>query len=158
MKPRIVFAFALVSAGVLLSATPASAQIQVGTKVGAPPPVMSGTYDSLGRRDPFLTLITPRRGSTPTTSITRAAQGLGSFMLADVVVTGITRKGDLMMAILQGVDKQSYVVKVKDRLADAVIKSIDSTGVVFVDIAEPGGTGRPQETRKMLRSAAEVNR
>ena len=141
---------------VLAFSTVAEAQIQVGTRVGDPRPVEAGSYDSLGRRDPFVSLITPRRSSTEG-GAPRASHGLGSFMLADVVVTGIARKGDTRMAILQGPDKASYVAKVNDKIADAIIKRIDAQGVVFLEVSRPGDTNRPQETRKALRSV-EVNR
>jgi len=149
MATRAALAF-----GMLLITSTAQAQIPVGTKVGEPTPVGTGTYDSLGRRDPFVSLIASRR--TPV--VPRAAQGLGAFMLSDVTVTGISKNGNQMMAILQGADKQSYVAKVKDRIADAVIKAIDKEGVVFVDLPGPGYTGRLQETRKLLRPSTEVNR
>jgi hypothetical protein len=140
---------------VLTFSTTAEAQIQVGTRVGDPPPLEAGSYDSLGRRDPFVSLIQVRRVATE--GVPRASHGLGSFMLADVTVTGIARKGDVRMAILQGADKASYVAKVNDKIADAIIKRIDAQGVVFVELARPGDTSRPQEMRKALRSV-EVNR
>ena len=140
---------------VAITASPAAAQIKVGTKVGEPRPIDGGSYDSLGRRDPFVSLISPRRGTTE--SAPRTSHGLGSFMVNDVVVTGIARKGDVMFAILQGADKQSYVAKVNDKLADAVIKRIDAQGVVFLEVPKPGETNKPQETRKALHSV-EVNR
>lgn len=156
------FRFALTTgAFALLVALPstAAAQIQVGTKVGTPPPPTSpsaGTYESLGRRDPFLTLLA-RRSGTPMI-VPRGGKGLTSFILADVTVTGLVRHGKEMTAILQGADKQSYVAKVGSRLADAVIKSIDKQGVVFIDIPPPGSGARPQETRKLLRQASGENR
>ena len=134
----------------------AHAQIQVGTRVGLPSAPSSGSYESLGRRDPFVTLIEKKGAASP--AVPRASKGLQSFLLSDVVVTGVTRKGTEWMAILQGPDKQSYVAKVKDRIANAVIRRIDGQGVVFVDISGPGSGARVQETRKPLRSAAEVNR
>jgi hypothetical protein len=141
---------------VLLNAQPAAGQIQVGTKVGGPPPATAGEgkYESLGRRDPFMSLIAPRRASSSGIPVPRSSHGLGSFVLADVTVTGLTRKGADRMAILQGPDKTSYVAKVNDKIADAVIKSIDALGVVFVDIPEAGSGLRPQEIRKLLRPAA----
>jgi hypothetical protein len=142
---------ALAATGLLfVFSASASAQIQVGTKVGEPRPVESGSYDSLGRRDPFVSLIAPKKG-TPEGQ-PRASRGLASFMLADVVVTGISRKGTEGMAILQGADRQSYVARVNDKIADAIIKRIDAQGVVFLEIPRPGDMQRPQETRKPLRS------
>jgi Tfp pilus assembly protein PilP len=130
-------------------------QIPVGTKVGEPP-ASAGSYDSHGNRDPFLSLIAPRRAGNPLAP--RMGTGLGSFLVADVVVTGITRAGDKWMAILQSPDRQSYVVKVKDRLADALVKSIDASSVTFLEIVEPGSSGRPREIRKLLHGIDEVKR
>ena len=151
MKKMIHLKTLLTAAGLMfVFSANAHAQIQVGTKVGEPRPVNAGSYDSLGRRDPFVSLITPKKGSTDTTP--RASHGLASFMLADVVVTGISRKGSEGMAILQGSDRQSYVARVNDKIADAIIKRIDAQGVVFLELPRPGDTQRPQETRKALRS------
>ena len=133
------------------TAVSASDQIPVGTKVGETP-ASSGTYNSHGNRDPFVTLIQPRRANPNMPRV--GGTGLQSFYVDDVLVTGIVKKGDERMAILQSVDRQSYVAKVKDRLADAVVKSIDATSVTFVEVAGPGG--RPREVRKMLSSAKEV--
>ena len=151
MKKMIHLKTLLTAAGLMfVFSANAHAQIQVGTKVGEPRPVSPGGYDSLGRRDPFVSLITPKKGATDTTP--RASHGLASFMLADVVVTGISRKGTEGMAILQGADRQSYVARVNDKIADAIIKRIDAQGVVFLELPRPGDTQRPQETRKALRS------
>jgi len=137
-------------------ATPVSAQqIKVGAKVGEAAP-SAGGYDSRGHRDPFVSLIATRRGTTP--SAPRVGTGLGSFLITDVKVSGIVKKGDTWMAILEGMDKQSYVAKVKDRLADGVVKSIDATSVVFIESGEPGSFARPREIRKLLRAVDEVNR
>ena len=151
MKKMTHLKTVLAAAGLMfLFSANAYAQIQIGTKVGEPRPVEPGGYDSLGRRDPFVSLITPKKGSTDTTP--RASHGLASFMLADVVVTGISRKGTEGMAILQGADRQSYVAKVNDKIADAIIKRIDAQGVVFLETSRPGDLQRPQEMRKPLRS------
>jgi Tfp pilus assembly protein PilP len=135
------------------AAVPASGQIPVGAKVGELPP-SAGTYNSHGNRDPFVTLIQPRRAAGP--NVPRiGGTGLPSFYVDDVVVTGIIRKGEDRMAILQNVDRQSSVAKVKDRLADAVVKSIDGNSVTFVETLGPGG--RSREVKKMLNSS-EVKR
>ena len=151
MKTRIL-AF-LVLTGV---AAPAMAQIPIGTKVGEP--LTPSGYDSGGRRDPFASLIVPKRPTPGQVIGGRPAIGLASFSVADVTVTGIVAKGEVRMAILQGADKQSYVAKVRDRIMDAQIKSIDAQGVVFVELTELGSAARPQEIRKTLRPAAEVIR
>jgi len=154
MKTTLATACALAA---VLTVPVSAQQIQVGAKVGEPAP-SAGSYESLGRRDPFVSLITPRR--TAITGQPRVGTGLQSFFVSEVAVTGVARKGDLMLAILQGPDKQSYVAKVKDKLADGVVKSIDPAGVVLVEFADsgPGGVGRPRDVRKLLHPADEVIR
>ena len=150
MKKMTCLQSVLAAAGLMfVFSANAHAQIQVGTKVGVPRPVDAGSYDSLGRRDPFVSLIAPKKAPDGTP---RASRGLTSFMLADVVVTGISRKGNEGMAILQGADRQSYVARVNDKIADAIIKRIDAQGVVFLELPRPGDMQRSQETRKPLRS------
>jgi hypothetical protein len=131
-------------------------QIPVGAKVGEPAPA-AGSYQSLGRRDPFVSLIATRRPTTA--NVMRTGSGLTSFAIADVAVTGIVRvgAGEARMAIIQNVDKQSYVAKVGSRLADGVVKSIDAAGVVFVENGDPGVT-QPREVRKLLHPSEEVKR
>jgi len=125
-------------------ATPAS--ISVGMRVGELP---SG-YDDGGRRDPFVSLVAPKRTSGPG-GTTRPRHGLPGMSLADVVVRGIIRNGNNMFAILETPGKQSYVAKLNDKLADASVQSIDTEGVVFVEI---DGMGKPgAQVRKTLRSA-----
>ena len=153
MVKSAVRVLAAAAFGVLISA-PAAAQIPVGSKVGEPPP-SAGAYESLGRRDPFVSLIQPRR-NTPN-SVPRMGTGLGSFSVSDTTVTGIVRvgAGDTRVAILQHVDKQSYIAKVGNRLADGMVKSIDATSVVFVEFGEGM---KPREVRKLLHPIDEVKR
>jgi Tfp pilus assembly protein PilP len=141
---------------VLPGAAPAEAQIAVGTRVGESSVASAGSYSSLGRRDPFVSLIAPRRSPADRTAPT--GQGLASVYISDANVTGIVKAGDTMMALIQGADRRSFVAKVGDRLADGTVRRIDSQGVVFVETGLPGSGIRPQEVRRLLRSAAEVNR
>jgi hypothetical protein len=153
MKTRaLLLAFALI-----VIAAPAAAQIPVGARVGEPAP-SAGGYESLGRRDPFVSLVATRR-TTNAPVAPRVGSGLMSFAITDVAVTGIVRVGttETRMAILQNVDKQSYVAKVGSRLADGVVKSIDAAGVVFVQSGEPGVT-QAREVRKLLHPTEEVKR
>jgi hypothetical protein len=155
VKPRH-----LILAVLALVAVPAiaQAQIQVGSRVGdAPAP--SG-YDDGGRRDPFVSLIvkkSPAPGGQQ--SSMRPALGLASLSITDVVVTGVVRAGSKMTVILQGPNKQSYMAKLQDRLADGTVKSIDTEGVVFVaEQTDATGAVKGHEVRKTLHSAAEVIR
>lgn len=84
---------------------------------------------------------------------TRPKAGLAGLSLADVQVKGVVKNGDTMLAILEAPGKQSFVARVKDRLADASIQSIDRDGVVF---AEQTGGGASLPVRKALRAGEEV--
>lgn len=137
-----------------LAVVPAAAQTPVTTTTGT-----ASGYDASGRRDPFMTLVAPRRAIVappPGADLpTRPKTGLAALSLADVSVRGVLKAGDRIMAILEGPNKQSFNAEVDAHLADARVKSIDELGVVFV--VRPDGTN-PVEVRKALRSAAEVIR
>ncbi len=132
--------------------------VRVGMRVGDPAStsdVIVG-YDSGGRRDPFVSLVVPRR-PVPTQAAASGPRrtGLGALALADTKIRGVVRHGDQMLAIAEGPDDRSFVLHLKDRLFDAEVKSIDAQGVVFVELVD-GATGRaPREIRKALRPAAE---
>jgi len=143
---------ALVTA--LAVATPASAQIPIGTLVGQPP---SG-YDDGARRDPFVTLVQKRPAAAPGPNA-KGRRGLQTIAVADIMVRGIVKNGTVMIAILEGPDRQSYMARQQDRLLDAVVKTIDAQGVVFVEQMQGVTTSaRLSELRKTLRPAAEVIR
>lgn len=109
----------------------------------------SSTYDDGGRRDPFMSLVVAKRVAGPSDGRPRA--GLAGLQLADVLVKGVVRNGDVMLAILETPGKQSFVARVKDKLADAAVRSIDRDGVVF----EQMGSGSGTPVRKPLRIAGE---
>ena len=153
---------ALVFVALLAAALPAGAQtaaspaapaldpaITVGMRVGLP---LSG-YEDGGRRDPFTSLVVPKRTASPA-SDGRPRTGLAAVALADVTVRGIVRHGERTLAILETAAKQSFVARPKDRLLDASVQAIEADGVVFVEAADPGM--RPNEIRKTLRPAGEV--
>jgi len=72
--------------------------------------------------------------------------------LADVKVRGVIRSGTTIFAILEATNKQSFTVRPKDRLFDAVVISIDTDGVTFAD-QTAGMT--PSQVKKTLRAAGE---
>ena len=123
--------------------------IPVGTRVGVMP--LTG-YDDGGRRDPFGSLVLPKRTATAATADgLRPRSGLATLSLSDVIVKGIVRNGTTMLAILESPGKQSFVTRVKDRLLDATVMNIDRDGVVFSD--RSGGTAT--DVRKPLRPTGE---
>ena len=132
----------------------AQAQIPVGTRVGTS---LASGYEDGGRRDPFVSLVTPKRPLLPASRIVdRSGSGLNTIALTDVKVTGIVKVGGEYRAIIESSDRRSYTVRVGDRLMDAIVKSVDVEGAVFADTAGQGT--RAHDVRKTLRPAAEVVR
>jgi len=155
VKIRITAFVVVLAAGASASAQD---QVRVGMRVGDPPAtsdVVIG-YDSGGRRDPFVSLVMPRRPA-PSQAVQAGPRrtGLAALAVADTHIRGIVRHGDEMLAIAEGPDARSFVLHVKDRLFDAEVKAIDGQGVVFLERLD-GAAGRaPREIRKPLRPAAE---
>ncbi|MEO8480572.1 MAG: hypothetical protein ABI634_00080 [Acidobacteriota bacterium] len=125
------------------------AAIHIGSRVGDLP---TG-YDEGSRRDPFASLIVARRAASQSGADgSRARTGLSNVALADVNVRGVIRSGTTIFAILEAANKQSFTVRPKDRLLDAVVISIDKDGVTFAD-QTTGMT--PSQVKKTLRAAGE---
>jgi len=156
--------FILGTAAPLLAQTPGASQtaavpapaltvpaaIHVGSRVGDVP---TG-YDEGSRRDPFASLIVAKRVAAMASGAdgSRARTGLSNVSLADVKVRGVIRSGTTIFAILEATNKQSFTVRPKDRLFDAVVISIDTDGVTFAD-QTAGMT--PSQVKKTLRAAGE---
>ena len=142
------------------SVMPASAAAaDSGRHARRPSPCRRG-YDDGGRRDPFVSLIVPKRAGGQRGGVTaRRAHRPG-------VALRRRRRGDAassesartMMAMLEGAG-QAVVRRQARRTgcSTASIKSIDAEGVVFVEQSTPA-RARPHEVRKTLRPAAEVIR
>lgn len=143
---------ALAIAAAAATAIPVAAvgqQIPIGSRVGAPP---SG-YNDGNRRDPFVSLVaTKRQAPNAPASPVKKGSGLASVSVNDVLVRGILRSGPDIMVTLEGPDGKQFVARRQDKLQDAVIKSIDKDGVVFVaQSVDVAGAARPREVRKGLR-------
>jgi hypothetical protein len=135
------------SAGAPLAVTAPAVSIPVGARVGE----FATGYEDGGRRDPFASLVHPKRTAAATADGVRPRAGLASVALADVVVKGVVKSGNTMLAILESPGRQSFVTRVKDRLLDATVLTIDRDGVVFSDRS----SGVPADVRKPLRPQGE---
>jgi hypothetical protein len=134
----------------VVSATPAS--IPVGSRVGE---TVLSTYEDGGRRDPFSSLIVPKRtmSANPGADGSRARTGLSSISLADVTVRGIVKAGPTMLALIEAPNKQSYTIRAKDRLFDATVVAVAADGVVFAEQGDPGMAS--SQVKKSLRPVGE---
>ncbi len=124
----------------------AAQQTSQPAEVGAP-----FTYNPEGRRDPFVSLV--GRGNDPKAQGVRPP-GVPGLLINEVSVKGIVRNSVGFVALIQGPDNKTYVVKAGDRLMDGAVKSIVQDAVVFSqDVNDPLSLVKQKEIRKTLRSA-----
>jgi Tfp pilus assembly protein PilP len=147
--------------GVALAQQPAPPQAKPATPAlqpaaeqpapGIPEPPAPFTYNPEGRRDPFISLL--GRGSDPKGTGVRPT-GVPGLLINEVSVKGIVRNNTGFVALVQGPDNKTYVVKAGDRLMDGTVKSIVQDAVVFSqDVNDPLSLVKQKEIRKVLRSA-----
>lgn len=125
---------------------PAPAPAQPVKESGTSPDAY--TYDSDGRRDPFLNLlgagadarIPPKRGD-----------GSAGLTVAEVSVRGVMQSRGAMLAMVEGPDKKTFLVHPGDKFADGTIKTITPQGLVVVqDVNDPLSLVKQREIRKPL--------
>lgn len=106
-------------------------------------------YHPDGRRDPFLSVLT---GGTDVRPI-RKEDGPAGFSLAEISVRGVVQSRSTLIAMIQGPDNKTYLIHQGDKLADAVVKSVTTQGlVVMQDVSDPLSVQKQREVRKLLRS------
>ena len=108
------------------------------------------SYSAGGRRDPFVSLI--GAGVDPM-AVTARGTGAAAFVVGEISVRGVIQSRDALIAMIQGPDNKTYVVHQGDKLADGVVKSVTSQGLVVVqDVSDPLSNQKQREVRKLLRS------
>ena len=118
-------------------------------KPGAPP-AETYTYDSGGRRDPFLNLI----GVTndPRGNAKKGEGGPGGMTIAEVSVRGVLQSRGRLVAMVMGPDNKTYIVHEGDRFLDGAIKLITPQGLVIEqEVNDPLSVVKQREIRKLLR-------
>ena len=116
---------------------------------GQAPPPPTYSYDSQGRRDPFVSLL--MRGNDPRLMANRPP-GPPGLLISEVTVKGIIRDRSGFIAMIQGADTKTYMVRTGERLMDGTVKSISADVVVFSqDVNDPLSTIKQKEVRKSVR-------
>jgi Tfp pilus assembly protein PilP len=143
-----------------LMAAPAAAQSPAAAPPAPPAPAeqkpdpvepQGFAYHAEGRRDPFVSLM--RRGSElvrdPGSS--RPA-GLPGLATSEVTLSGIMTSTGGFVAMLEGVDKKTYIVRSGDKLLDGTIRAISKDTMVIVQqVIDPLSAETQREVRKVLR-------
>ena len=152
-----VLAVTFVMAGGTAAARQAAAPAQGAAATAAPRPPGSGpqgyTYNPEGRRDPFVSLV--NRGTDQKTQNARP-DGLPGLSVSDVAIRGIVANNKTYIAMVQGPDKRTYIVRNGDKLYDAMVKAVVADAVVFVQqVNDPLSLVKQREIRKPLRPTEE---
>ena len=135
-------------------ASPAAAQPATATAGPAPVSEPGYVYTPAGRRDPFVSLA--GRGADPKATGNRAP-GLPGMLINEVSLKGIMKDRSGFVAMLQGTDKKTYVVRSGNRLLDGSVKTISADAVVFAqDVNDPLSLVKQREVRKTLRAGEEI--
>lgn len=120
-----------------------------------PPPPDNYSYSADGRRDPFMSLLGtgPDRGGTPT----KRGEGVAGMTLAEISVRGVLQSRGNLIAMVQGPDNRTYLVRQGDRLADGTVQSVTAEGlVVMQEVNDPLSLVKQRIVRKPLRSLEDV--
>jgi hypothetical protein len=133
-----------------LSLLPAWAAAQA--RVPPPPPPGEGfTYDPEGRRDPFLNLLAAGTGADLSA---KRPEGTAGLATAEVSVRGVVSSRGALVAMVQGPDNRTHVVRQGDKLLDGVVKAVTPEGLIIVqDVTDPLSLVKQREVRRLLRSA-----
>ena len=117
-------------------ARPAAASEPSGGGTDLPDPAR--TYDSGGRRDPFLR---PSPRSRPDPVVRSRPRGLAGVGVDEVALRGLVRLDDSHLAILETDHGTSYVARGGEELFDGYVQTVTAGGVVIV-VDGPGGAAR----------------
>jgi Tfp pilus assembly protein PilP len=121
------------------------------------------TYNSQGRRDPFVSLQQPVAADRgPKTR----KPGMEGFLIQEIALKGIVRttgggtglaQKAGFIAIFLGADGKSYFVTTGQRLYDGVITGVDATSVTFrQEVTDPLSPVKTREVRKSLYASEEA--
>ncbi|MFN8091531.1 MAG: hypothetical protein U0599_04785 [Vicinamibacteria bacterium] len=120
-------------------------------------------YNSMGRRDPFVSLLRP---VAPDRGPKTRKPGMEGFLIQEIALKGIVRtKGGGIglaaqpgyIALFLGADGKSYPVRVGQRLYDGEIVGVDATSVTFrQEVTDPLSPVKTREVRKSLNALEEA--
>ena len=157
----------LVAPLVVAGAVAAAAQQAPAPGAAAPnqqqkPPVVTSpaeqpqgfTYDPQGRRDPFVSLIGRGGSRGVDTPLGERPPGLAGMMAGEIGLRGIVASQGGFVAIVEGVDKRTYIVRAGEKLLDGTIRTITANEMVIVQpVNDPLSLEKERVTRKVLRQA-----
>jgi type IV pilus assembly protein PilP len=116
----------------------------------APPAAEPYSYDPVGRRDPFISLMA--RGVEPVQG--RKVTGLAGMLTGELMLRGILQSQGSYVALVAGPDGRTYTAHANDRLLDGIIRTVTAQGLVIMqEVNDPLSLVKQREVRKGLRAA-----
>jgi type IV pilus assembly protein PilP len=108
-------------------------------------------YDAQGRRDPFQSLI----GPAPKLQTGQRPQGPPGFLIDEVKIQGVVKtRQQGLVAMINGPDNKSYLVKIGDKVLDGEIIRITPNSIVFrQEVNDPTRIERFREVVKEIVSS-----
>lgn len=104
-------------------------------------------YDSQGRRDPFRSLIGPRR----TAGIDDRPPGTPGFLVDEIDLAGVVKTKQSLVAMIAGPDNKGYLLRVGDKVFDGEVVRITQNSIVFrQEVNDPTRIERFREVVKEL--------
>ena len=111
------------------------------------------TYDSEGRRDPFVSLLS--RGTDLPSDLDRP-EGILGLSINEVAFRGVVLSSGVYLAVLEAPDSKTHIVRVDDRLLDGSVREITEDTIVFLqEVNDPLSLVTEREVRRALRDAEE---
>jgi Tfp pilus assembly protein PilP len=115
------------------------------------------TYDPEGRRDPFVSLLRRGTGVDLTSVAGPRPNGLKGLGTGEVTLKGTMASKGAYVAILQGSDARTYVVRPGEKLFDGTVRSITADSMVILQqVSDPLSKETQREVRKVLRQTEEA--
>jgi type IV pilus assembly protein PilP len=119
-----------------------------------PPAAENYTYQPDGRRDPFLSLVGVGGEQH---AMSRKGEGPSGLSVNDVSVRGVMESRGALVAMIQGPDNKTYIVRQGDKLLDGTIKTVTPQGLIVIqEVNDPLSLVKQREIRKFLRSVEDV--
>ena len=139
----------ILALAVLLSGAPLTAQSTALEPQGF-------TYNPEGRRDPFVSLL--QRGTdSQRAAVAARPAGLPGLGAGEINLKGLVASRGEFVAIVQGADNKTYIVRRGDKLLDGAVRTITSEAMVIVQqVNDPLSRDRQREVRKTLRHTEEA--
>ena len=139
---------ATVQAGPAPQPAPTTETREPQTEVVELEPIEAYAYDPEGRRDPFVSPFTRGTGLRPPTERPPGLPGLG---INDLSLRGIVFSAGEHLAVIQSPDDRTYILRGDEQLFDAVVKTINAEGVVFLqEVNDPLSLVNEREVLRTL--------